>query len=273
MEKDCQDASWKRWAFARIGDLRREVKMARASTKTAAPGVSMPPPVAPGPSAPLPALPTQERRRVLPTHAAEAVVGGAEVSLDISVGNYTMGGVTIFDAHTGRGPASEFLFCFVCFLDEVLCDRGAGAESGQMAVVPASAAASAVGVEGPTKDPWARFCASGEIASAVAAKDLAGSAVQQLKHVSNLCLWECFSYCDFEIDSPLCQVTAFAERIASGALTSEFATERRQLKGRIERLRMRHTKAVRDKSATKNKSRNLLEKLSAVEAEKEDLGC
>jgi hypothetical protein len=139
-------------------------------------------------------------------HTAEAAVGAAEVSLDISVGDYTMGGVAIFDAHTGRGPASEFLFCFVCFLDEVLRDRGVGAESGQLAVVPASAAVSvvAVGVEGPTQDPWARFYASGEIASAAATKDLAGSAVQQLKHVSNLCLWECFSYCDFEIDSPLC---------------------------------------------------------------------
>jgi hypothetical protein len=37
------------------------------------------------------------------------------------------------------------------------------------------------------------------------------------------------------------------EHIASGALTLEFATERRWLKGRIERLRTQHTKAVRDK--------------------------
>lgn len=176
--------------------------MARASAKPAAPGINMPPPSAPGPSASLPALPTQERRPASPTHAVEAAVSGAEVSLDISVGDYTMGGVTIFDAHTGRGPAGEFF----CFLNEVLLDRGAGAETGQLAVVPAPAAASAVavGAKGPTQDPWARFCASEEIASAAAAKDLAGSAVQQLKHV-----------------------TAFTERIASGALTSEFAAERR----------------------------------------------
>jgi hypothetical protein len=37
-------------------------------------------------------------------------VGGAEVSLDISVGDYTMGGVAIFNAHIGRGPAGEFFF-------------------------------------------------------------------------------------------------------------------------------------------------------------------
>jgi chromosome segregation ATPase len=70
----------------------------------------------------------------------------------------------------------------------------------------------------------------------------------------------------------LCQVTAFAECIASGALTSEFAAERRRLEGRIEHLRTQHTEAVRDKSAAENKSHNLLEKMSAAEAEKEDLG-
>jgi hypothetical protein len=159
-------------------------------------------------------------------------------------------------------------------LDEVLLDRGAGAEPRQLVVVPASVAASAVavGAEGPTQDPWARFCANDKIASDAATKDLAGSAVQQLKHVSNLCLWVCVSYCDFEIDSALCQVTAFAERIEPGALTSKFAAERRRLEGRIERLRTQHTEAVRDKLAAENKSCNLLEKLSAAEDEKEDLG-
>jgi chromosome segregation ATPase len=68
-----------------------------------------------------------------------------------------------------------------------------------------------------------------------------------------------------------CQATAFAERIASGALTSEFAIERRRLEGRIERLRTQHIEAVKDKSAAENKSRNLLEKLSATEKEREDL--
>jgi hypothetical protein len=70
----------------------------------------------------------------------------------------------------------------------------------------------------------------------------------------------------------LFQAAAFAEHIASGALTSEFSAERRRLEGRIERLRTQHTDAIRDKSAAENRSRNLLEKLTAVEAEKEDLG-
>jgi hypothetical protein len=47
----------------------------------------------------------------------------------------------------------------------------------------------ASGAKGSTQDPWSRFWASGEIASAVAAKDVAGSVAQQLKLVSNLCLW------------------------------------------------------------------------------------
>jgi hypothetical protein len=42
------------------------------------------------------------------------------------------------------------------------------------------------GVKGSAQDPWAKFCASGEIASAAAAKDVAGSVAQQLKHVSSL---------------------------------------------------------------------------------------
>ena len=51
----------------------------------------------------------------------------------------------------------------------------------------------------------------------------------------------------------------------------EFSAERQRLEGRIERLRTQHTEAVRDKSTTENKSRNLLEKLTAAEMEKEDL--
>jgi hypothetical protein len=67
-------------------------------------------------------------------------------------------------------------------------------------------------------------------------------------------------------------VTAFTEQVASGALTSQFVSDRRWLKVRIERLRMQHIEAVRDKSAVENKSRNLLERLSTVEKEREDIG-
>jgi FKBP-type peptidyl-prolyl cis-trans isomerase len=67
------------------------------------------------------------------------------------------------------------------------------------------------------------------------------------------------------------QATAFADHVASGALTLEFAVERQRLESRIERLWAQHTEAVRDKSAAKNKSRRLMEKLAAAKAEKEDL--
>jgi hypothetical protein len=51
--------------------------------------------------------------------------------------------------------------------------------------VPVAAGSVAV-VKGSAQDPWAKFCASGEIASAATAKDVAGSVAQQLKHVSSL---------------------------------------------------------------------------------------
>ena len=63
-------------------------------------------------------------------------------------------------------------------------------ETRQLAIVPAPAAAGSVvvaaGVKGSSQDPWSRFCASDKIASPAAAKDVAGSVAQQLKHVSNL---------------------------------------------------------------------------------------
>jgi hypothetical protein len=69
-------------------------------------------------------------------------------------------------------------------------DCDAGSDAGQLAVVPAAAATEA---KGASQDPWSKFCASGEITSAAAAKDMAGSvaqqlrhATQQLKHVSHL---------------------------------------------------------------------------------------
>jgi hypothetical protein len=115
MEKDRQDAPRKRRPFVRVGDPRREIKMARASVKFVAPGASMPPPGASGASVPLPALPTQERRSATPPRAVETMVGGTEVPMDISVEDYLMGGVAMFDAHTGQGLADE---CFVHLFKE-----------------------------------------------------------------------------------------------------------------------------------------------------------
>jgi hypothetical protein len=38
--------------------------------------------------------------------------------------------------------------------------------------------------KGSAQDSWSKFCASGEIASTAAAKDVVGSVEQQLKHAT-----------------------------------------------------------------------------------------
>jgi hypothetical protein len=76
-------------------------------------------------------------------------------------------------------------------------DYGAGSDAGQLAVVLALVAAAPAAAmaepKGASQDSWSKFCASGEITSATAIKDVAGSvsqqskhATQQLKHVSRL---------------------------------------------------------------------------------------
>jgi hypothetical protein len=50
--------------------------------------------------------------------------------------------------------------------------------------VAAGPVAVATLVKGSSQDPWSKFCAGGEIASAAAAKDVATSVAQHLKHVS-----------------------------------------------------------------------------------------
>jgi hypothetical protein len=72
--------------------------------------------------------------------------------------------------------------------------------------------------------------------------------------------------CGCESHGFLWQAADFADHVALGALTSEFAAE-------IERLRAQHTDAVREKSAVENKRRRLTERLADVEAEKGDLRC
>jgi hypothetical protein len=58
MDKDRQDATRKRRAFARVRDPSREVKKAQGVAKSAAPGSSKPPAVA-RPAAPSPSKPSQ----------------------------------------------------------------------------------------------------------------------------------------------------------------------------------------------------------------------
>jgi hypothetical protein len=64
----------------------------------------------------------------------------------------------------------------------------------------------------------------------------------------------------------MCQVAAFAEQVAFGALvdlaTSQLHSEKKQLEDKVERLRTQNTEATRDKSTAKNKCCNLLERLA-----------
>jgi hypothetical protein len=62
----------------------------------------------------------------------------------------------------------------------------------------------------------------------------------------------------------LCQAADFADHVASGALTADFAAE-------VESLRVQHADAVREKSAAESRSRRLSEKVAAMEAERADL--
>jgi hypothetical protein len=112
MEEDRQDVLRKRRAFARVGDPHREIKMARGVAKSATPGTSKPPlgakSAGPGPSKLLPVVLVQERRPPSPPRAAKTEVGRVGASMDIFVDDYLLGGVSIFDAHTGRGLVGEF---------------------------------------------------------------------------------------------------------------------------------------------------------------------
>jgi hypothetical protein len=100
MEKDRQDVQRKkRRAHVRLAGPRREVKVVRPSAKPIASDVGMAPPAAPA----------SGRRPPSPPHIAETTVAGAEgVSMELSMDDYLMGGVTMFDAQMGLPPADEF---------------------------------------------------------------------------------------------------------------------------------------------------------------------
>jgi hypothetical protein len=102
MEKDRQDAQRKkRRAPIRLVDPCREVKLARLRAKSATLGAGMPPPAAPAAG----------RRPPSPPHIVETAVAGARgVSTELSVDDYLVGGVAMFDAQTGLPSAGELNF-------------------------------------------------------------------------------------------------------------------------------------------------------------------
>jgi hypothetical protein len=74
---------------------------------------------------------------------------------------------------------------YICFFDR---RHVAGSGEGQLVVVSPSVAATSpsavVKAKGATQDPWAAFCASGEILMDAAARDVAGTMSQRLREVS-----------------------------------------------------------------------------------------
>jgi hypothetical protein len=181
MERDRQDAAHKRRAVVRIADPMREAKKVRWSAKAAASGGSKPvaaakpaapghnkaaasvKAAAPGGSKPPPGGLRKGRRPLSPARRI------ADFGTDISVKDYFV----------------SKLF----FFDEVFNSyHGAGSGEGQLIVVPppvvTTLPTAVVGAKGAARDPWATFCASGEILSAAAAKDVAGSMSQRLREAS-----------------------------------------------------------------------------------------
>jgi hypothetical protein len=57
--------------------------------------------------------------------------------------------------------------------------------------------------KGSSQDSWSKFYADDEIASAAAAKNVAASVAQQLRHVSNQCFWSLFFFHGSDFDTLL----------------------------------------------------------------------
>jgi hypothetical protein len=66
--------------------------------------------VASGAGKPPSAEPTKERRPPSLVRTDEVAAGGADFDTDICVEDYRIGGVMMFDAHTGRGLVGEFFY-------------------------------------------------------------------------------------------------------------------------------------------------------------------
>jgi hypothetical protein len=99
MENDRQDAQRKKHrAPVRLVDPCQEAKLARPSAKAAASGAVMPPLAAPA---------TAPRTPSPPRDPETVVIGSGGAAQDLSVDDYLVGGVTMFDAQTGLPPAGE----------------------------------------------------------------------------------------------------------------------------------------------------------------------
>jgi hypothetical protein len=173
MNKDRQDAAQKHRAVVRMVDPVREAKRARGSAKAAASGSSKPVPAA------KPAAPGASKAST--GEKATAAGGTKPPQADLRPRSCLRRGSVLLTS--ARISVSRIIWLVSIFFDHV-----AGSGKGQLVVVPPSVAATSPSVvvkaKGATQDPWAAFCASGEILTAAAAKDVAGTMSQQLREVS-----------------------------------------------------------------------------------------
>jgi hypothetical protein len=175
MNKGRQDAAQKRRAVVRMVDPVREAKRAWGSTKAAASGSSKPVPAA-KPAAPGASKASMDEKAAAAGGTKPPPGGPSPVKLP-PPGKH----VADFDTNIS---VEDYL------IGKYFFDRRhvAGSGEGQLVVVPPSVAATSpsavVNAKEATQDPWAVFCASGEILIAAAAKDVAGTMSQRLREVS-----------------------------------------------------------------------------------------
>jgi hypothetical protein len=170
MNKDRQDAAQKRQAVIRLPDPRREAKRARGSAKTAAPGGGQPT---------LAAKPAAPGSSKVPESTKAVVAGGTKSTPGeaAKVRELPSPGKRVADFGTNISVDDYFVGKYFFGRWYVV-----GSGEGQMVVVPPEVATTAstavVGVKGGA------FCASGEISSAAAVKDEAGTMSRWLREAS-----------------------------------------------------------------------------------------
>jgi hypothetical protein len=171
MNKDRQDAAQKRRAIIGLPDARREAKRARGSAKAAIPGGSQPT---------LAAKPAAPGSSKVPESTKAVGAGGTKSAPDgaAKVRELPSPGKRVADFGTNIS-VDDYLVGKHIFFDR-WCVAGSG--EGQMVVVPPAVATTAstavVGVKGDA------FRVSGEISSATAVKDKAGTMSCRLREVS-----------------------------------------------------------------------------------------
>jgi hypothetical protein len=180
MKRDRQDAAQKRQAVVRIVDPMREAKRARGIAKAAASSGSKPVPAA-KPGAP-------GHSKAAASAKAAAPGGSKPPSSGLGKGRRLLSPARRI-ADFGTDISDYLVGKLKLFFDEVFNQyHGAGSGEWQLIVVPPPVVTTSptvvVGAKGAARDPWATFCASGEILSAAAAKDVSGSMSQRLREAS-----------------------------------------------------------------------------------------